>query len=213
MLQIKDEYTFVTDLSCFLSGRYQRPESSIIVALTHSACLLFRGSFDPAYIFSITALPSQVQPTTNRRNAALIQTSLEESLGVCPERGLVKFISIPEENIASNGKTVSGAIEDLEMGIGEYSLGRTLSPGKTRSTTGKTRSTTGKIKRSTKSMHDLKISGPLSTHSEQRTPLRSDEGSPAVPEIPTEKSMIDQRAAKAQRMGRRKSFIASMFSR
>jgi hypothetical protein len=49
--------------------------------------MFWGGSFDPAYVMSVSALPSQLQPTTNRRNAALIQRHMEETLGVRPARG------------------------------------------------------------------------------------------------------------------------------
>ncbi|KAF1844283.1 Tautomerase/MIF [Cucurbitaria berberidis CBS 394.84] len=111
---IKDEYTLVTDLSHHLSTRYQRPESSIMITVNHSACLLLGGSFEPTYILTINALPVQVQPTTNKRNAALIQTFMTESIGVSPDRGIIKFVAIAEENMAMNGMTILGEIERLE---------------------------------------------------------------------------------------------------
>jgi hypothetical protein len=111
---IKDEYTLVTDLSHHLSTRYQRPEASIMITVNHSACLLLGGSFEPTYILTINALPVQLQPTTNKRNAALIQTFMAESIGVSPDRGVVKFVPIPEESLAMNGMTVLGEIERLE---------------------------------------------------------------------------------------------------
>ncbi|KAJ4373291.1 hypothetical protein N0V83_003585 [Neocucurbitaria cava] len=111
---IKDEYTLVTDLSHHLSTRYQRPESSIMITVNHSACLLLGGSFEPTYILTINALPVQVQPTTNKRNAALIQTFMAESIGVSPDRGIIKFVPILEENLATNGMTILGEIEQME---------------------------------------------------------------------------------------------------
>ncbi|KAI4944350.1 hypothetical protein J4E86_009408 [Alternaria arbusti] len=111
---IKDEYTLVTDLSHHLSTRYQRPEASIMITVNHSACLLLGGSFEPTYMLTINALPVQLQPTTNKRNAALIQTFMAESIGVAPERGVVKFVPIPEESLAMNGMTILGEIERLE---------------------------------------------------------------------------------------------------
>jgi hypothetical protein len=113
-VQIKDEYTLVTDLSHHLSTRYQRPEASIMITVNHSACLLLGGSFEPTYMLTINALPVQLQPTTNKRNASLIQTFMAESIGVSPDRGVVKFVPIPEESLAMNGMTVLGEIERLE---------------------------------------------------------------------------------------------------
>ncbi|KAL5116073.1 hypothetical protein ACEQ8H_005969 [Pleosporales sp. CAS-2024a] len=118
---IKDEYTLVTDLSHHLSTRYQRPEASIMITVNHSACLLLGGSFEPTYVLTINALPVQLQPTTNKRNAALIQNFMCESIGVTPDRGIVKFVAIPEECLAMNGMTILGDIERLERQHGEES--------------------------------------------------------------------------------------------
>jgi hypothetical protein len=112
--QVKDEFTLVTDMSYNLSQRYSRPESSIMVNVEHSACLLLAGSFEPAYILTITALPSQLQPVTNKRNSALIQSFMADILAVPPERGILRFQPIAEENLAINGTTVLGEIERIE---------------------------------------------------------------------------------------------------
>jgi hypothetical protein len=114
-LQVKDEYTFITDLSSTLAARYSRPESSILVTLNHSACLLFAGSFDPAYVLTITACPALLQPVTNMRNTLILQLALEESLSVEQDRGIIKFVHIDEENLAHNGRTVRGLMEDMDM--------------------------------------------------------------------------------------------------
>ncbi|KAH7349441.1 Tautomerase/MIF superfamily [Plectosphaerella cucumerina] len=111
-LQIRDEFSFITDLSYQLSIRYQRPVSSVIVTLQHGACMLYGGTFDPAYVMSVFALPSEIAPTRNRRNAALMQKHMEESLGVAPARGFLRFVAIPEDNAARNGKTVAGEIAE-----------------------------------------------------------------------------------------------------
>lgn len=90
--------------------------SSVAVALHHGACLFFAGSFDPAYVMSVVALPSQLQPTTNKRNAALIQKHMAETLGVGPARGLLRFVPGREEDFARGGNTMAGVIEELERG-------------------------------------------------------------------------------------------------
>lgn len=111
---IKDEFTLVTDLSCHLAARYTRPDSAVMVKVDHSACLAMGGTFDPCYILSITAVPSQMGPTMNKRNAALIQSFMADILSVSPDRGVVKFQPIPEENFATNGTTMAGVIERQE---------------------------------------------------------------------------------------------------
>ncbi|KAI8962484.1 Tautomerase/MIF [Daldinia sp. FL1419] len=109
---IKDEFSFITDLSYNLSNRYQRPISSIVINLTHGCCMMFGGSFDPAYTLTIHALPCLVQPTTNKRNAALIQRHIQETLGVIAPRGYVHFVATPEENVALGGKTIAAEINE-----------------------------------------------------------------------------------------------------
>ncbi|KAI1495761.1 Tautomerase/MIF [Biscogniauxia marginata] len=116
LADIKDEFSFITDLSYHLSNRYQRPISSVAITLNHGSCMMFAGSFDPAYTLTVYALPSLVQPITNKRNAALVQRHLQESLGVVPSRGYIHFVATPEENIAIGGKTVAAEIEESSRG-------------------------------------------------------------------------------------------------
>lgn len=56
-----------------------------------------------------------MQATTNKRNAALIQSFMADILSVPPERGIVKFVPVSEENFAVNGNTLFGEIERLEQ--------------------------------------------------------------------------------------------------
>jgi hypothetical protein len=86
-----------------------------MITVNHSACLLLGGSFEPTYVLTITALPIQLLPTTNKRNAALIQNFMLESIGVPLDRGMIKFVPIQEECIATNGMTILGEIERLEQ--------------------------------------------------------------------------------------------------
>ncbi|CAK3802456.1 Hypothetical predicted protein [Lecanosticta acicola] len=111
---IKDEFTLVTDLSYHLAARYTRPDSAIMVKIDHSACLALGGTFDPCYILTLTTVPSQMGPAMNKRNATLIQSFMADILSVPPERGIVKFSPIPEENFAVNGATMLGEIERQE---------------------------------------------------------------------------------------------------
>ena len=100
-----------------MSTRYQRPVSSIVVTVNHGACMLFGGSFDAAYTMAIFALPSQLGPTTNKRNASLIQKHMKESIGVSADRGFVRFVPTREEDMAHRGKTMAGEIDELERAL------------------------------------------------------------------------------------------------
>ena len=102
-------------MSYHLAARYTRPDSSIMINVDHSSCLALGGTFDPCYILTLSLVPSQMQATTNKRNAALIQSFMADILSVPPERGIVKFVAIPEENFAVNGSTLFGEIERLEQ--------------------------------------------------------------------------------------------------
>jgi len=202
---IQDEYTFITDLSYFLSTRYQRPEASIIVTLQHSACLLFSGTFDPAYTITITALQSQLQTVTNKRNASLIQKHLEDSLGPSPERGLIKFAPIAEGNIATNGNTVAGHIDEMDKDKSEdtSNVRRSMS-----------RNSKAAQRKSIKSLKNMKIGtgNPMSTQNERNTAPSSDGPAAPMPPIPTAKTALDRQADKVQKVGKRKSFIQTIFS-
>ncbi|KAK0937655.1 hypothetical protein LTR29_010766 [Friedmanniomyces endolithicus] len=111
---IKDEFTLVTDLSYHLAQRYTRPDSSIMIKVEHSACLALGGTFDPCYILNITTLPSEMGPTMNKRNAALIQSFMADILSVSSDRGIIKFQPVEEANYAMDGTTMLGQIEKLE---------------------------------------------------------------------------------------------------
>lgn len=86
-----------------------------MINVDHSSCLALAGTFEPCYILTISTVPSQMQASTNKRNAALIQSFMADILSVPPERGIIKFVSIPEENYAVNGNTLFGEIERLEQ--------------------------------------------------------------------------------------------------
>ncbi|KAI1810906.1 Tautomerase/MIF [Poronia punctata] len=113
---IRDEFAFITDLAYQLSNRYQRPMSSITITLHHGICMLFGGTFEPACTLTIHALPSLLQPATNKRNAILIQQHLLETLGVPISRGYVRFQPTAEENVAIGGKTVAAEAEEIAKG-------------------------------------------------------------------------------------------------
>ena len=80
----------MTDLSNHIASRYQRPESAIMITITHSACLMYGGTFEPAYLLNVSAVESHTQAATNKRNTTLMQGFLSEILGVTPDRGIVR---------------------------------------------------------------------------------------------------------------------------
>ncbi|KAF7546463.1 hypothetical protein G7Z17_g8408 [Cylindrodendrum hubeiense] len=109
---VHDEYTFVKELSQHLAVRYHRQVSSVVVTLRHSACIFFGGCCDPAYILTVEALSSLVQPATNKRNVALLQQHMDQAIGVPASRGYVRFVPTAEECSGWKGKTVAGEIAE-----------------------------------------------------------------------------------------------------
>lgn len=189
----------LADLSQHLSQRYHRPTSSIFITLAHSVCLLYAGTFDSAYILTLTALPSQIQPTTNKRNAALIQNFMADSLGVSPDRGVVRFVGVAEEYLATNGTTVLGEIENLSKISSDESA-----------TDAHSRSTASRGRNRKKAQHnptELPLMEDNRPKTSNKTPS-SPFASPAMPPIPSEPSSLDKKAQKVQKMGRRRSFMA-----
>ena len=133
---------------------------------------------------------------------------MEDGLGVGPERGLIKFVGIAEENFATDGKTVAGEIEELEREIYENDANLAISLSRT--------TTNNKRRQSMKSLRSLRTKGQLPTHNESMssTPEFIDRATPPpMPPMPTHPSTMDQKAEKAKKMGRRRSFMAAMFGR
>lgn len=110
--QIGDEFIFITELSAKLAERFQRPLSSIAVHISHSQCIFFAGTFEPAYTATVSALGPYVQPATNRRNAYVLSEHLEEALGVPSPRGLINFVALSEDNVASDGRTMAQTLDE-----------------------------------------------------------------------------------------------------
>ena len=170
----------------------------------HSACLFYGGSFDPAYMLTISALPSQLQSTTNKRNASLIQQFFSESLHVPADRGIVRFVAVPEENLATDGMTVLGVMENQNRNsTKEQGLDRRMSRARMGSMSRPKRSDT---------MKEIEPAQKARSQSAGSEVARPDVKMPPLPPLPTEKSPSDIKAEKVQRVGKRKS-ILNMFGK
>ena len=113
-LQLESEQEFLIDLSFRLSEIYQRPASCIMVMASTEVAILIGGNSEPAYHLIVTALPSEIAATKNKRSAHLIQDFMQESLGIKSKRGVVRFDPVAEENLATNGVTALQEIEQLQ---------------------------------------------------------------------------------------------------
>lgn len=169
-------------MSYHLSTRFARPESSIMINIDHSACLLLAGSFEPAYILTISALPSQVQPTLNKRNAALIQSFMVDVLSVAADRGIIRFIPVPEANLAINGATVFGEIERVEKQQAELNTGLTTTSREAAKRTFSRKSITSIKRQTTATATTLH---PDTLNLENNHSMTSLIASPPIPQIPS----------------------------
>ncbi|KAG8161889.1 hypothetical protein KVR01_008876 [Diaporthe batatas] len=188
---VGDEFIFITELSAKIAERYHRPLSSIAVRLQHSACILFAGTFEPAYTLTLSALAPYIQPSTNQRNAYLLSEHLEEALGVPPPRGLIRFVAMPDENVALNGKTLAQSLDEEANGNGSMGVIDEEQPA----------SFARRKRLSVKSLSNMKaspVTGELTppTSPEETTPV----GENAKPE-------------KVKVARRRKSFVAGLFGK
>jgi hypothetical protein len=107
------------DLSFRLSEIYQRPASCIMVMVSTEVAMLIGGNCEPAYHLTVTALPSEIAATKNKRAAHLLQDFMKDSLSIKSSRGVVQFAAVAEENLATNGVTALQEIEQLARISGE----------------------------------------------------------------------------------------------
>ena len=90
--------------------------------------MLLAGSTESAYHITVSALQSEIAPTKNKRSTALIQAFMNESLRICSDRGVIRFDSIPEENLATHGKTMLQEIEAMDPRVpGDSDVSKTTS--------------------------------------------------------------------------------------
>ena len=211
-VQIRDEFMFLNEFSQHLAQRYQKPTSSIFITLDHSACLLYASSFDSAYILTITALPSQILSSTNKRNAALIQSFMTSSLGVLPDRGVVKFVGLPEEYLATSGRTLQAHTEVLERVINDERKPPDMplpqpppimqQPPPRRPNSQRRKPPALSLVPKSQSMPGSRMPSPPTTAQD----------SPVIPTIPLPKSqapsMMDRKAERMQKSGKRRSIMA-----
>ncbi|EXM05275.1 Tautomerase/MIF superfamily [Fusarium oxysporum II5] len=110
---IANEFTFITGLSEYLSLRYNRPASSIVMTVQHGICIQFGGGSDPCYTMTIEALARDVQTTTNKRNIALFQRHMKQALRIPPSKGFLRFIPLAEDCAGWKGNTLAGHITEV----------------------------------------------------------------------------------------------------
>ncbi|KAI9741793.1 MAG: hypothetical protein M1834_000179 [Cirrosporium novae-zelandiae] len=111
---IENEANATSGLCEGLAKCFHREVKDIMLLLEHSACIGFNGLHNPSYLMTITALPSELQPTMNKRYAVTVSTLLLELLGAPKSHGVIRFVHAAAENYAYNGATVLAHLEEGE---------------------------------------------------------------------------------------------------
>jgi hypothetical protein len=122
------------------------------------------GTFDPAYILTISAIPEYIQQLTNQRNTFFIQRFMTEILSVPTSRGIVRFVAIAEEMLGTNGNTILGHMKEKDPSLGRQLTNRSTHR---KSLIGDKRKSIGakddmNRKASTKSVRSIKNEGKIS---------------------------------------------------
>lgn len=103
----------LSDLSHVFAEMYQRSETSIMLTIDENANLLFCTTTSPAYLLKISAMSSLIGHLTNIRHTTLIQGHMQDMFGITPDKGVVIFSPVEDENLATGGTTARGGYELL----------------------------------------------------------------------------------------------------
>ncbi|RAH79848.1 hypothetical protein BO86DRAFT_435383 [Aspergillus japonicus CBS 114.51] len=126
--RVKDDDTLASTISSKMAQILEKPEVFIMTTIQQDACVYFGNSNTPAYLMKVFALPVLIAPIMNLRSTILIQIELQKILSIAPNRGIILYIPMPEENLATNGMTVMGQLANLERGTGIFrTISRTVS--------------------------------------------------------------------------------------
>jgi hypothetical protein len=111
----EDTHYILSELARRFAQFYDRPEASMLVTIDQNADLIFGSPSDSgAYLLKISAHSSMVTPRVNARITNNIQSTLEQLLGIAPDKGIVIFTPVIDENLGRNGTTTWAEIERLE---------------------------------------------------------------------------------------------------
>lgn len=99
----------------------------MMVVIQQDVRLHFGNSAIPAYLMKIFAHPYLIAPITNLRNTIFIQKILHEFLDIAPNRGVIIYASVPEENLATDGVTMLGDLVRLERDSRDSGVFKSLS--------------------------------------------------------------------------------------
>ncbi|QRV86763.1 macrophage migration inhibitory factor [Ceratobasidium sp. AG-Ba] len=84
------EKELVLELSKFCAQLLSKPETYISVEFTHVPTLTFAGTFDPAFLMTITSLDN-INPEANAKYSQELFKFLNERLNIPGDRGYITF--------------------------------------------------------------------------------------------------------------------------
>lgn len=121
---------------------------------------------------------------------------MADSLGVSPDRGVVRFVGIAEEFLATNGTTVLSEIENFKKTPGEDS----------RTESSRLSTIRGRGRRASRpqGITFAEETGAKDAANSPSPPLKS----ARLPSFSPERNHLDIQAEKVQKMGRRRSIMA-----
>ncbi|PYH49392.1 MIF domain protein, partial [Aspergillus saccharolyticus JOP 1030-1] len=132
--QVKDDDSLASIITTQMARIFEKSGIFIMTTVQQDACLYFGNSNSPAYLMKVFALPYLIAPITNLRSTILIQIALQKILNIEPSRGIILYIPIPEENLATNGATVMGQLVNMERSTGVFkTISRKLKSGSAQS--------------------------------------------------------------------------------
>ncbi|TFK72217.1 Tautomerase/MIF [Pluteus cervinus] len=103
-VKIDDLKSFVTEFSKVGAETLAKPEGYICTNVKYNEVLSWNGTFDPAFVLSITSLDN-INPAANVQYSKALFEFLNKKLGVPGDRGYIAFLDPGRENLGYQGTT------------------------------------------------------------------------------------------------------------
>jgi len=89
-VKVPDVREFVVEFSKVAAKTLGKPEQYISISYNYDENLSFHGTFDPAFLMTITSLDN-INPTVNEKYSKAFFAHFEAKLGVPGDRGYITF--------------------------------------------------------------------------------------------------------------------------
>jgi len=101
---LSDPKLFLLDFSSFAAKTLGKPEVYISVSYTYNENLTFNGSFDPAFLMTITSLDN-IEHKLNEGYSKAFFAFFEQKLGIPGDRGYITFYDPGRAYLGHQGTT------------------------------------------------------------------------------------------------------------